>query len=156
MVQTDLAEKKKKKKNILLSKTGNIWWRVFSEKISIFTWFVSTRTTINIINNDTMKGKKNKNYSPLVEINSTVEQIWEGLLDDTGRSLQALLKADFPDVDAVCSAVEKIKYLLEDNPVDICDRWVSAHVVADNVNRFISNRNVRAVSILFIFCFNCT
>jgi hypothetical protein len=103
-----------------------------------------------------MKGKKNKNYSPLVEINSTVEQIREGLLDDTGRSLQALLKADFPDVDAVCSAVEKIKYLLEDNPVDICDRWVSAHVVADNVNRFISNRNVRAVSILFIFCFNCT
>ena len=48
------------------------------------------------------------------------------------------------------SAVEKIKYLLEDNPVDICDRWVSTHVVADNVNRFISNRNVRVVSILFI------
>jgi len=107
------------------------------------------------INKDTMKGKKNKNYSPLVEINSTVEQLREGLLN-TGRSLQALLKANFPDADAVCSAVEKIKYLLEDNPVDICNRWVSAHVVADNVNRFISNRNVHAGSILFIFCFDCT
>ena len=51
------------------------------------------------INKDTMKSKKNKNYSPLVEINSTVEQLREGLLN-TGRSLQALLKADFPDADA--------------------------------------------------------
>jgi len=67
-----------------------------------------------------MKGKKNKNYLPLVEINSTVEQLREGLLD-TGRSLQALLKVDFPDADAICSAVEKIKNLLLDNRVDFCD-----------------------------------
>jgi hypothetical protein len=67
-----------------------------------------------------MKGNKNKNNSPLVEINSTVEQLQEGLLD-TGCSLQELLKADFPDADAVCSAVEKIKDLLLDNPVDICN-----------------------------------
>ncbi len=73
-----------------------------------------------MINKCTMKGKKNKNYSPLVEINSTVEQLREGLLD-TGHSLQALLKADFPDAGAVCSAVEKIKDLLLDIPVDICD-----------------------------------
>jgi len=32
-----LSRKKEKKKNILLSKTGNIWWRFFSEKNSIFT-----------------------------------------------------------------------------------------------------------------------
>jgi hypothetical protein len=31
------------------------------------------------------------------------------------------MKADFPDADAVCSAVEKIKDLLLVNPVDICD-----------------------------------
>ena len=67
-----------------------------------------------------MKGKKNKNYSPLVEINTMVEQLQEGLLD-TGRSLQTLLKVDFPDAGAVCSAVEKIKDLLLDIPVDICD-----------------------------------
>ena len=60
-----------------------------------------------------MKGNKNKNNLPLVEIESTVEQLREGLLH-TGRSLQVLLKADFPDADDICFAVEEIKDLLED------------------------------------------
>ena len=100
------------------------------------------------INKDIMKS--NKNYSPLVEIESTVEQLREGLLH-TGRSLQALLKAAYPDADAICVAVEEIKDLLE----DICDRWVTAHVVVDDKSRFITNLLVRKVSILLLICFYC-
>jgi len=37
VVQTDLAEKKEKKKNLLLSKTGHIWQRFSSRKNNVFT-----------------------------------------------------------------------------------------------------------------------
>ena len=92
----------------------------------------------------------NRKYLPLVEIESTVEQLREGLLN-TGRSLQALLKAAYPDADAICVAVEEIKDLLE----DICDRWVTAHVMVDDKSRFITNLPVCKVSILLLVCFYC-
>ena len=82
-----------------------------------------------------------KNYSPLVEINSdsTLQQLQEGLIKN-GHALQELLEAVYPDADAVCSAVEEIKFQLEDHPVDISDQWVTTHVmVGDKKN---SSRNV--------------
>ena len=87
-----------------------------------------------------MKSKKNKNYLPLVEIESMVEQLRE-----------ALLKADFPDADDICSAVEEIMKMLE----DICGRWVTAHVMEGNKSRFIINLPVCEVSILLLVCFYC-
>jgi len=88
VVQTDLAEKKEKKKK-KLCKTGGIWR-------SFHVGCVNQRPQ-SMINKCTMKGKKNKNHSPRVEINSTVEQLREGLLD-TGHSLQALLVRMDPKV----------------------------------------------------------
>jgi hypothetical protein len=38
----------------------------------------------------------------------------------------------------------------------ISDAWVTAHVKEDNKCRYITNRDVRAVSILFMFCLDCT
>jgi hypothetical protein len=37
----------------------------------------------------------------------------------------------------------------------ICDRWVSARVEVDEGSRFITNRKVHVVSILFILCLDC-
>ena len=63
-----------------------------------------------------------KNFSPLVEINldSTLQQLQEGLIED-GHALRKLLEAVYPDADAVCSKLEEIKFQLEDHPVDISD-----------------------------------
>jgi len=97
-----------------------------------------------------MKGKKN--YSSLIEIKSMLQGLQGGLLDK-GRDLQKLLEAKYLGADAVLSAVGKIKFRLEDHPVDISDLWVTAHVMVDDKRRFITNRLVREVSILFILLF---
>jgi hypothetical protein len=34
----------------------------------------------------------------------------------------------------------------------ICDRWVTAHVREDYTRRYIMNKEVCVVSILFMFC----
>ncbi len=95
----------------------------------------------------TMKGKKK--YSSLVEVNSTLQELWDELLEK-GHALQELLEAVYPDADAVRSAVGEIQFQLEDHPVDISNQWVSAHVMVDGDRKFISNRRVCKVSILFI------
>ena len=97
-----------------------------------------------------MKGKKN--YSSLIEIKSMLQGLQDGLLDK-GRDLRKLLEAKYLGADAVLSAVGKIKFRLEDHPVDISHLWVTAHVMVDDKRRFITNRLVREVSILFILLF---
>ena len=99
-----------------------------------------------------MKGKKN--YSSLIEIKSMLQGLQDGLLDK-GRDLRKLLEAKYLGADAMLSAVEKNKFLLEDHPVDICGQWVTTHVVVGDKKKFISNRLVREVSILLLFCFYC-
>ena len=98
MVQTDLAEKKKKK--IWLSKTGHIWRRFYSRKINVFTGvgFVNQNH-----NKDTMKGKK---ITSCVVINSTLQQLREELLEK-GLDLRMLLEVAYPDADAILVAVKK-------------------------------------------------
>ena len=75
----------------------------------------------------TMKGWKK--YSPLVEINSDsmLQQLQEGLIKN-GHGLRELLEAVYLDANAVCSAIEEIKFQLQDHPVDISDQWVTTHV----------------------------
>ena len=101
-----------------------------------------------------MKGWKK--YSPLVEINSdsTLQQLQEGLIEN-GHGLRELLEAVYPDANAVCSAIEEIKFQLQDHPVDISDQWVTAHVKVGVKKRFISKRLVREVSMSSFFCFDC-
>jgi len=79
---------------------------------------VSTRTTINIINKDTMKGKKN---SSCVFIKSMLQQLRTELLEK-GRDLRMLLEVAYSDADVILVAVEKIKFLLQDHPEDISDQ----------------------------------
>jgi hypothetical protein len=111
------------------------------KKINVFTWVVSTRTTINIINKDTMKSKKNKKISRLVEISSTLQQLQEVLLKK-GHVLQELLEKPFPRADAVNSAVGEIHNWLDHD--DTCDVWVSAHVkVDDRIKTFRTEMFVR-------------
>ncbi len=97
-----------------------------------------------------MKGNKNKNYLPLVEIESKVEQLRTKLFDE-GFALKELLEMACLGADAVLSAVEKIKDLLE----DICEQWVTAHAVVGDKSRFITNLLVREVSILLLVYFYC-
>jgi len=82
VVQTDLAEKKEKKKNLWLRKTGHIWRR-FS--LSIFFCFTGVGCVNQNHNKDTMKGEK---ITTCVVINSTLEQLRTELLEN-GRALLA-------------------------------------------------------------------
>ena len=100
-----------------------------------------------------MKGKNQKKISRLVVISSTLQQLRKVLLEE-GRALQGLLDFQYPGADAVYSAVGEIHNLLEHD--DICDVWVSAHVKVDNRRKFISNQDVRKVSILLIASLDCT
>ena len=97
-----------------------------------------------------------KNYSALIEINldSTLQQLQEGLIEN-GHALQELLEAVYPDANAVCAAIEEIKFQLQDHPVDISDQWVTAHVKVGEKKRFFAKRLVREVSMSVFFCFNC-
>ncbi len=99
-----------------------------------------------------MKGKNYKKYSSLVEISSTLTQLRAALIKK-GRVLQKLLEVEYPGADAVCSAVGEIQNLLDHD--DICNVWVSAHVKVDDGRKFISNRDVRKVRVLFIAISDC-
>ncbi len=145
MVQTDLAEKKEKKKIIWLSKNRPHMAEVFLIPINVFMW--SGPGCVNQYHKDTMKGKK---ISSCVVMKSTLQDLRDGLLEK-GHDLQDLLKADFPDTDAVFVAVESIILLLQDHPVDISDQWVTAHVIVGDEKKFVSNLPVREVSILSLF-----
>ena len=100
------------------------------DKSYVFTWIVSTPNT-TIKHRGTMKGQK---ISSCVVIKSTLQQLQMKLFNG-GFALGKLLEAKYPGADAVLSAVEKIKFLLEDHPVDICGQWVTPHfVVGDKKN----------------------
>ena len=102
----------------------------------------------------TMKGIKK--YSPCVAIESTLQNLRTELIE-SGRDLQKLLAVDFPGADAVLAVVERIVNLLHDEG-GINDVWVTAHIKEDDKCRYITNRDVRAVSIsiLFMFFLDCT
>ena len=99
-----------------------------------------------------MKGKNYKKFLRLVEISSTLQQLWKVLLKK-GRALQELLDVQYPGADAVCSAAGEIHNLLEHD--DICNVWISAHVKVDDGEKIISNRDVRKVSVLLIASLDC-
>jgi hypothetical protein len=99
------------------------------------------------------KGKNYKKFSRLVEISSTLQQLWEVLLEK-GHALRGLLDVQYPGTDAVYSAVGEINNLLEHD--DICNVWVSTHVKVDNGKIIISNRDVHKVSVLLIASLVCT
>ena len=112
-----------------------------------------TRTTINFINKDTMSIKYDKNVSRLIVIGTSLQQLRTELIE-SGRVLKGLLKKPFPCADAVCTAVETIHSLLHRE--GICDVWISARVDVDDGCRFVTNRQVHAVSMVFILCLDCT
>ena len=87
-----------------------------------------------------------------VVIKSTLEQLREELLEQ-GRALKELLEVAYPDAGAVLAAIEKIEFLMQDQPEDISDQWVTACVKADDGKRFISNLLVRKVRVYYCsFC----
>jgi hypothetical protein len=91
-----------------------------------------------------MKGKK---ISPCIVIDSTLQNLRTELIE-RGRALQELLRKPFPSADAVLTAISSIHNLLH-HEGRICNVWVTAHVKEDNTHRYITNKEVRAVSILF-------
>jgi hypothetical protein len=118
-----------------------------------WAWVVLTRTTINFINKDTMDIKYDKSVSRLIVIRSSLQQLRTELIE-SGRVLKRLLKKPFPCANAVCTAVEKIHDLLHRE--GICSVWISARVNVDDGCRFVTNRQVHAVSMLFILCLDFT
>jgi len=142
VVQTDLAEKKEKKKNLLLSKTSHIWRRFSSRKINVFTGMGCVNQNHN---KDTTKSEKSMSC---VVIKSTLEQFQNELLE-LGRALLSLLDVAYPDTKAVLAAIVKIEFLMQDQPEDISDQWVTARVKTDNGKRFISNLSVRKVRVYY-------
>ena len=98
-------------------------------------------------NKDTMKGEK---ITTCVVINSTLEQLRTELLEN-GRALLALLDVPYPDTKAVFAAIVEIEFLLEDQPEDIRDQWVSAGVKTDDGKKIISNLSVREVRVYYLF-----
>ena len=94
-----------------------------------------------------------KNISRRVVIGSSLQQLRTELIK-SGHVLQELLKAAYPGADAVLAAVEEIHNLL--HLEGICSVWVSAHVEVDDECRFVTNRKVHEVSMLFGLCLNCT
>ena len=121
-------------------------------KSYVFTWVVLT-PNIKIKHRGTTKGKNYKKISHLVEISSTLQQLWKVLLKK-GHVLQELLDVQYPGADAMCSAVGEIHNLLEHD--DICNVWVSAHVKVDDGEKIILNWDVRKVSVLLIASLDCT
>ena len=95
----------------------------------------------------------NKKISRLIVIGSSLQQLRTELIE-SGRVLQGLLKKPFPSANAVCTAVETIHDLLHRE--GICSVWISACVDVDDGCRFVMNRQVHAVSMLFILCLDFT
>jgi hypothetical protein len=87
--------------------------------------------------------------SPYVVINSTLQNLRTELIK-RGRVLQELLKAAYPGAGAVLVAIQSIHNLLY-HEGRICNVWVSAHVKEDDTRRYITNKKIRAVNILFMF-----
>ncbi len=141
MVQTDLAEKKKKRKNLLLIKTGHIWRRFSSRKhFNVFTGVCCVNQNHN---KDTMKSEK---ITSRVVIKSMLERFREELLT-LGCALKELLVVPYPDADAVLATIRSIEFLLEDQSEDIRDKWVTSRVKTDEGTKFISNRAVCEVRV---------
>ena len=88
--------------------------------------------------------------SPRRVIDSTLQNLRKELIEK-GRILKKLLKAAYPDANAVLKAITSIHNLLYQEG-RIGDRWVTAHVREDDTLRYITNVKIRAVSILFMFC----
>ncbi len=73
-----------------------------------------------------------------------------------GHALKELLVVAYPDTKAVLAAIVRIEFLLEDQPGDLSNQWVTARVkTADDGKRFISDRSVREVR-LYIVLFAST
>ena len=98
-----------------------------------------------------MKGQK---ILFCVVIQSMLKQLQTKLFNE-GFALRKLLEVAYQGADAVLSAVGKIKFLLEDHHVGICNQWVTAHVMVGDKKKIISNHLVREVSISLLFCFYC-
>ena len=118
-----------------------------------WAWVVLTRTTINFINKDTMDIKYDKSVSRLVVISSSLQQLRTELIE-SGRVLKGLLDVQYPGANLVLAAVETIHNLLHRE--GICSVWISARVDVDDGCRFVTNRQVHAVSMLFILCLDFT
>jgi hypothetical protein len=104
----------------------------------------------------------NTMISSCVAINSTLLELRDELIEK-GHTLQVVLEAKYPDADDALVAVGNIKSVLQDQPVDISDQWVTARAKdVDGKKKFISNHAVRRVSILsfvlhllFLICVAC-
>ncbi len=123
MVQTDLAEKKekrkkKKKKKILLEVKPATYGGGFHVKKKIQCFHVGCA-------NQSHKDTMNTMISSIVAINSMLHELRDGLIEK-GHALQELLEVKHPDADAVLVAVEKITFLLQGQPVNISNQWVTA------------------------------
>ena len=88
--------------------------------------------------------------SPCVVIGLTRQNLRTELIEK-GRVLKKLLKAAYPDANAVLAAILSIHNLLH-HEGRIGDVWVTAHIREDDTRRYITNLKVREVSIVFIFC----
>ena len=96
-------------------------------------------------NKDTTKSEKSMSC---VVIKSTLEQFQNELLE-LGRALLSLLDVAYPDTKAVLAAIVKIEFLMQDQPEDISDQWVTARVVLGDKKKFISNLPVRKVRVYY-------
>ena len=113
---------------------------------------MSTRITINSINKDTMSCIKYiKDISRLVVIGSSLQQLRTELIE-SGSDLQELLKKPFPSADAVLTAIQRIHNVLHREGIGSV--WVTARVDVNDECRFVTNRKVHAVSVLFSFVLN--
>jgi hypothetical protein len=107
---------------------------------------------IHSINKDTMSINYDKGISRRVVIGSSLQQLRTELIE-SGRVLQELLKAAYPGADAVLATVQEIHNLLHHERISSV--WVSARVEVNNECRFVTNRKVHEVSMLFSLCLNC-
>ncbi len=70
-------------------------------------------------NKDTMRS------SSRVVIKTTLEQFGEVLLEQ-GGTLQELLDVAYPDANAVLASIRSIELLMQDQPGDLSEKWVTA------------------------------
>jgi len=116
--------------------------KVFIKKINVFTGMGCVNQNHN---KDTMKSKK---ITSRVVIKTSLEQFRKELLEQ-GGALKELLKVAYPDGNAVLAAIRSIEFLMQDQPENISDQWVTARVNTDEGTKFISNRSVREVRVYY-------
>jgi len=75
--------------------------------------------------NQSHKDTMNTMISSYVAINSTLQELRNELIKK-GHALQVLLECKHPNAVAALVAVEDIESLLQDQPVDISNQWVTA------------------------------